>query len=348
MDKDLIVSKEDFLKSNFINSVKSIVESTNENNIDSNILEIKETINNFNLITESATNIEENIITEKTIKSLKKEKIIHYSLEKSAFKNLSPFITNSLITIGAESSVGKTSFTSQLVLDILKENKDTILAFYSLDDSKNFLLSKMLTQLENNYNIITSGRVAIFECLKIYNFQSELLKLIENAKEKLKIKNPRLLVVIDYLQIIDHESYNLREGLNKVCKDLKNIQKSLKCTMLLISQFNRQMNLITNAMSKVNTLSRYRETSEIENVSDLCINLEAVKSLKKKSYNTKIYIVKNKRGEKDIIFISMRNNYTFSTFVPKKLKNSIALSKSRYYNAIEKIEKSQEDDDLIF
>lgn len=373
IDKELIINKEDYIKNNLINNLKTILTQTNNNNIDSNILEIKNIIEEFNIISESNFNIEENIIDDKDIiqleETLKNKK--SYNLENTSFYNLSPFINNKLITIGAESSVGKTAFSTQLALNLLENNNDTILAFFSLDDSKTFLLTKMINYLLSKHNIeydvsnikkykntflklIYSKRIAIFENIHIYSLYSELLKFINNAKEN--IKNPRLIVVIDYLQIIDHESYNLREGLNKICKDLKNIQKKLDCMMIILSQFNRLpiINTIqTNNNNKenikentINTLSRYRETSEIENISDICINLEAVRN---KKYNTRLYIVKNKSGEKDLIFTSTREKYTFSTFIEiDRNAKKLDFNKKQHYNNIDNTNNKNDIEDTIF
>lgn len=349
IDKDLIINKEDYIKSDFLNSLRSILNDTNKNNIDNNILAIKNKLEEFNILNESNFNIDDTIINkdymDSIIKLIKNTK--YYNLDKTSFINLKEFIKDVLITIGAESSVGKTSFATQLSLDILNNNEDTILAFYSLDDSKFFLTKKMISYLLKDYNqstdkelvklindnknkslkLLTSERIAVFEQLNIYNLYSQLIKFKKNAQDKLNIKSPRLIVVIDYLQIIDHESNNLREGLNKTCKDLKDIQKKLNCMMFLLSQFNRSKD------NNVNTLIRYRETSEIENISDICMNLESIKNSNK--YNIKLYIVKNKTGEKDKEFVSFRNSYNFDTFKyddSKKYIKSIDFNSNNNYN----------------
>ncbi|MDA0004997.1 DnaB-like helicase C-terminal domain-containing protein, partial [Brachyspira hyodysenteriae] len=328
IDKDLIVDKEDYLKNELINSLREKLNEINKSNIDNSILEIKNILKEFTILNEDNLNIEENILNDNTIEYLINT-IVNtkpYNLEDTSFEVLKDFLKDYLITIGAESSVGKTSFVSQLALEILQKNDNTILAFYSLDDSKAFLTKKMILQLISNnkkknntdfiklinkhkndlLNILFSSRIAIFEKLNIYNLHNQLLKLKQNASSKLNIKEPRIIVVIDYLQIIDHDSSNLREGLNKVCSYLKDIQKKLNCMMILLSQFNRSKE------TNINTLIRYRETSEIENISDLCINLESINN--QENYNTKLYIVKNKDGEKNKIFTSLRNEYRFSKF----------------------------------
>ena len=358
IDKDLIINKEDYLKKEVISVLREKLNSINNDNIDSSILEIDKILKEFNILNESNINIEENILNNDSI-----EHLIHlikntksYNLENTSFIALKDFLKNSLITIGAESSAGKTSFASQLALEILKNNDDSILTFYSLDDSKIFLIKKMILQLINNnnesdfiklvnknkndLNVLLSGRIAIFEKLNIYNIYSELLKIKKNAIDKLKIKEPRIIVIIDYLQIIDHDSKNLREGLNKICSYLKYIQKEFNCMMILLSQFNRSKE------ANINTLIRYRETSEIENISDLCINLESIEN--QDNYNTKLYIVKNKSGEKNNVFTSFRNIYTFSKF--EEHNNIISTPNKIYISNNDKYEEynTENIDDVIF
>lgn len=362
IDRDLIIDKEDYIKNELINNLKEKLNEVNKNNIDNSILEIKNILKEFTILNEENINIEENILNNNSIEHLINLMINTkpYNLENSSFIELKDYIRDSLITIGAESSVGKTSFASQMALELLENNDDTILAFYSLDDSKVFLTKKMIMQLlykknkkknyidedikkiinkhKNDLKLLLSGRIAIFEKINIYNLYVQLLKLKNNAINKLNIKEPRIIVVIDYLQIIDHDSTNLREGLNKVCSSLKNIQKELNCMMILLSQFNRSKE------TNINTLIRYRETSEIENISDLCINLESIQNVD--SYNTKLYIVKNKSGEKNKIYTSLRNIYNFSIFNEYKAL-PIILNQSNIYQTSEDY-NSESIDDFIF
>lgn len=361
IDKELILNKNDFIKNNLINSLNNILKDINNNNIDNSIIEIKNILDSFNEINERNINLEENIINNSIINTLidNINNTKHYKLNNSSFKELENYIRNGLITIGAESSVGKTAFATQISLDLLENNNDTILAFYSLDDSKFFLLKKMIDYLVKKHNLlnknykdkelieviknnslklITSNRIAIFDNFYIYNLYPELLKFKQYIIEKSNIKKPNLIVVIDYLQIINHESTNLREGLNNICKELKNIQKKLNCIILLISQFNR-----STKENNINTLTRYRETSEIENVSDLCINLEAINL---HQYNTKIYIVKNKAGKKDEKFLSFRNGIYFNKLILDNKKNifkKLDFNDSNDYNEI-----NDNIEDLIF
>ena len=364
IDKDLIIDKEDYLKNELIILLRDKIYDINKDNINNSILEIKNILKEFSILNERTADIEENILNNNSLENLINviSNTKSYNLENTSFSELKDFIKDSLITIGAETSVGKTSFASQLSLELLENNDDTILAFYSLDDSKIFLIKKMIMQLlhkninKKNYNnfeklinkykdsslkLLLSGRIAIFDKLNIYNLYSQLLKLKKNAENELNIKNPKIIVVIDYLQIIDYDSNNLREGLNKTCSYLKDIQKQLNCMMILLSQFNRSKE------NNINTLIRYRETSEIENISDLCINLESISN--QSSYNTKLYIVKNKAGERNKIFTSLRDIYTFNKFREYNTSTSIVINKE-YTNDNFTIENytSENIDEFIF
>ena len=105
IDKDLIISKEEYIKNDFLNSLKIILNETNKNNIDSNILEIKNKLDEFNAFYEDNSNIEENIINENSIEYLINliSNTKNYNLKNSSFSELESFLRDSLITVGAES-----------------------------------------------------------------------------------------------------------------------------------------------------------------------------------------------------------------------------------------------------
>lgn len=139
----------------------------------------------------------------------------------------------------------------------------------------------------------------------IYNH----LKTIKNYHSD--IENLQIIVVIDYLQVIEHDYKDNREGLNRACKELKNIQKSFNCMLIALSQLSNEGN--------------YRETSEIRNISDIIIKLynekEYLEREKKKSvdYDTSMNFIfsieKNKAGQKGMIYkAKINSNFNFYDF----------------------------------
>ena len=213
-------------------------------------------------------------------------------------------IRNGFITIGGEASAGKTSFLNALSIDILKENPDTCFLFYSLDDSLPLSGKRILSQLNNenlfrkdidksihakgeNENLL--NRIVIMDNLNINNIdrQAKAVKRLTDCK--------KIIIGIDYLQIISNtgtgtqQTFDKRDYLNNTLKQLKEYQKVLEkeggCIVFLLSQLNRN--------TKSDTF-RYRDTSEIENQSDVCIDLSQEKDNETKKLTA--IINKNKLG----------------------------------------------------
>ena len=206
-------------------------------------------------------------------------------------------IREGLITIGAEPSAGKTSLLTALSIDILQHNPDTALLFYSMDDSFYLSGKRILSQLsgknlfytdpqdfppisEESWGILS--RMVIKESLNIATLEREA----EKVKELCGCT--QIIIGIDYLQIITNIRETVqREFLNTVVKELKEIQKRQKCIVFLLSQLNRDTK---------STGFRYRETSEIENQSDVCLDI--IQGNDKETPDRTIKVSKNKLGLK--------------------------------------------------
>jgi len=216
------------------------------------------------------------------------ESVRSYQLSNT-FKALSDpdynLIRDGLITIGAEANAGKTSFLTALCIDILKHNDDTAFLMYSLDDSTTMTAKRILSQIAqtNLFNKINPNdldkinpnminRIVLSEDLNINRLEEDAIITLKRTKKD------RIIIGIDYLQIIPINFYNntaRRENFNDAIKQIKEVQKKLHnqgCIIFLISQLNRDTD---------STTFRYRETSEIENQSDVCIDI---------LFNTKIEV----------------------------------------------------------
>ena len=245
-------------------------------------------------------------------------------------------IRDSFMTIAGFSSSGKTTFATQMALDILNHNINTVLVVYSIDDSKSFIKKKMYKQLlDNNDNIDIStvsplgneilnykshinknimDRIHLFENVNLFSDINSIdiyrdLLAISNYHNN--IANLKLIVIIDYMQILEHDNQNVREGLNRACKELKNIQKHFNCMLIALSQLSNEGN--------------YRETSEIKNISDIIIKLynerEYIEKVLKKTsmLNTAMNFIfaieKNKAGIKGMVYkASINSNFSFAHF----------------------------------
>jgi replicative DNA helicase len=125
-------------------------------------------------------------------------------------------------------------------------------------------------------------------------------------------RSDRIIIAIDYLQIMPTDGQLLRESLNATVKELKEFQKAMNCLLLLVSQLNR---------STDSTTYRYRETSEIENQSDVCLDMFHINEpgSKKPDYanqQREIKCSKNKIGPKGAVFrTSIDSHFRFSRLV---------------------------------
>lgn len=220
-------------------------------------------------------------------------------------------IRDGLITIGGEASAGKTSFLTELAFDILKNNESTCFIFFSFDDSAKTTVNRILTQQYNHnffqgalsedeltHKLSDSAHPAhpFKRCCII---PGEILDgatcegIIESVKTKTNCN--RVIIAIDYLQIMRVDGGERREALNRLLLSLKEMQKKLAdcepdagCILFVLSQFSRG--------SDANTF-RYRETSEIENVSDVCLDLTT-----DSTGAISINVAKNKIGKRNVKF----------------------------------------------
>jgi len=223
-------------------------------------------------------------------------------------------IRDGLIVLGGEAGMGKTSFMTQIIIELLRHHTDMAGLIITLDDSFKRLDRRIVSQVHKKNLLLGEIDERLFDdsvISRISTWDSMLVSQLKGWAGAVKRKHnaQKIVIGIDYLHIIREERSQptQREYFNDVVSQLKDIQKALSpgCVMLLLSQFNRQVESMTR---------RYRETSEIENVAEVCIDItgkyvrEIIPGLeadKKKRYKPAysdptryIEITKNKAGDK--------------------------------------------------
>jgi len=228
-------------------------------------------------------------------------------------------IRDGFITIGGEASSGKTSFVLDLAIDLLTHTEETCFLFYSLDDSIPITGKRILSQL-NKKNLF---RETIDKHLEMKPYESLLKRIairdriniarLDGEAERLKTMTGcnKIIIGIDYLQAIPAPADycgDRRQLFNDNLKALKEkqiaIQEDGGCILFCLSQMNRGGNAGDY---------RYRETSEIENQSDVCIDLELPAIRKKIDGKDKYFpdretdkrivrVQKNKMGQRGMTF----------------------------------------------
>lgn len=220
-----------------------------------------------------------NEVLEKVYESIFEEKP---PVLQTGFRDLDTILSgvenSSLITIGARPAMGKTSFATNIMLNLLEQNKKCL--FFSLEMSEEQAIKRLLGQigevdsmlLRNLDGILRRKQSVekIAEALnKISKYDLTIIDDVHNAdeiKEQIEQIKPEF-VFIDYLQLIDVPSKKPRsESFEKVMRDLKKIAKDNNCIIFMTSQLSRA---IESRCDKRPLLSDLRESGAIENISDV-------------------------------------------------------------------------------
>lgn len=260
------------------------------------------------------------------------DKILNYKVESYKLNRFECFSHNEikacrkgLITIGGLTNTGKTSLVTALGIDILKNNMSTGLLYFSLDDCKYLTGNRIISQLVNentfnNKNMDASNiskmdidilkRIVMIDNIGTFDIE-EITCYCELVKQKTQCSD--LIIVFDYLQIIRNDSGSpIRDFINTIVTEIKKFQKATNYLVIIISQLARN--------SKSEYEHTFRETSEIENQSDVCIIISDARNDDKvdimlngqiHSAEKTIFITKNKLGRKIQFKFMINTNFNW-------------------------------------
>ena len=241
-----------------------------------------------------------------------------------------------LVAVGAETSLGKTTFIMQIADNIAKSGKDVLI--FSLEMSQFELISKSISRItyekclsDNKPLKYAKTQLGISDGSRYLKYSQEEKDLIsESEKEYTKGIGEHLIiresvadmtvnqvkaiiqaryeavkeypvVIIDYLQLLQHEDRYINSN-DKLRTDvnitsLKRVSRDFKIPIIVISSFNR------TGYDKEVSYSSFKESGGIEYSSDVIIALK--QSDKGFIPNTDISkrviecsILKNRQGEK--------------------------------------------------
>lgn len=201
---------------------------------------------------------------------------------QTGFKDLDIILSgvenSSIITIGARPAMGKSSFATNIMLNLLEQNKKCL--FFSLELSEEEIIKRLLSQigevdahLLKMPNEISKREKNVEKIAEALNKLTEYdLTISDNShstdeiKEQIEQVKPEF-VFIDYLQLIDVPPKKPRsESFEKVMRDLKKIAKDNNCIIFITSQLSRALE---SRMDKRPLLSDLRVSGAIENISDV-------------------------------------------------------------------------------
>ncbi len=219
----------------------------------------------------------------------------------------------SLITIGAETGLGKTTFVLQMMNSIARRGDDALII--SLEMSKHELISRSISAL--TYKLDKENAVTVPEIMKSMQEESRLRprqrEILEKAKEQFfKEQAPNLyireamgdmstdkirdiledhvqqklaspVVMVDYLQLLQppatiHHSMTDKQVIDRNIMSLKQISRDYNTPVIVISALNRmtyttQQTNNDGPKSKRVKLESFKESGAIEYSSDIVIGL---------------------------------------------------------------------------
>lgn len=231
---------------------------------------------------------------------------------RSGFDNLDKlllgFRPGELICIAGRPSVGKTSISIQLGLNILKYYNTKIM-FVSLEMPYDQICFKILSNMSGvPLSSFIQGKLStntIHQCLEIINknaipmyiydsFHLTISKLRTILMQRIKKDGVRL-VIIDYLQLIDsnikNSQYNKEQEISEISRSLKRMAKELNVTIIALSQMSRD---IEKRNEKEPKLSDLRGSGSLEQDCDKVLFIYRPDNNNRQLLN--LFVAKNRNG----------------------------------------------------
>ena len=194
----------------------------------------------------------------------------------------------SFILIAGRTSMGKTAFTLNLMIDILRQNhpvlmfsiemtaKELMRRFIAIEtdfDINDVKSAKFCNQPDNNSAVLSAFEIVKGWPVYINDKTSKLIDIINQIKFfcfKHKIK----IVIIDYLQLIHYSAAgrNREQEVSHISRTLKGLAKELGITIIALSQLSRAPEGKGRKTPRP-VLSDLRESGSLEQDADVVIFL---------------------------------------------------------------------------
>lgn len=264
--------------------------------------------NMFKILETEVFNLTNQIKTKKLVNSAElltnifselKEKFLNPRLPglTSGFNNLDlltqGFQKSDLIIIAGRPSIGKTAFSLNIVLNVLKRTRLPIL-FFSLEMSKEQIMYRLLA-METNINPkrLRSGQLYQNDWLKLTKIIKIMSKLpifiddspnlsIQDIRSKIKtiiLEQTQIgIVIIDYLQLMQNlkvKNESRVQEISQITRSLKTIAREFNIPIIALSQLSRS---VETRIDQKPILSDLRESGSIEQDADLVLMLYKPKS----------------------------------------------------------------------
>ena len=224
------------------------------------------------------------------------------------------FQKSDLIIIAGRPSMGKTAFSLNIAIHILKNQRLPVL-FFNLEMSKEQLIYRLLSNETKISNIrLRSGSIQkkdwlkisdtikSFSCLPFFIDDSATLSIqeIRSKVKKLLFDETKIgLIIIDYLQLMQNPNFisdNRVQELSRITRSLKIIAREFNIPVIALSQLSRNLE---SRLNKRPILSDLRESGSIEQDADLVLMLyrdNYYNSTKYQTNFTELIVAKHRNG----------------------------------------------------
>lgn len=261
-------------------------------------------------------------------------------------ETIGSFQNGCLHYIGARTSMGKTTFIMNLIQNIMNNEPETLIAFMSLEMTKETIAAKLLCMKAcvpfKDYSRLQFNEESSMRLFEAQRLLSDSL-IIDDSPLDIAMLSSRIrrfvradkakIVFIDYLTCIKAtENFNTsHEKVNQVSKALLSLAKELNIPIVCLAQLNRS---VTARTDKTPTLADFRESGSIEEDADVCMLLHRPQYYDK--YNTDsfthVIIAKNRLlGELKELNYSWDQNkpgiYTENGDIKNVMASDVARSK---------------------
>ena len=242
-----------------------------------------------------------------------------------------------LLLIAARPGMGKTSIALNIALNVAKKNPDKTVAFFSLEMSREQLVSRLLSNesFVDSQNLLT-GQLSEDEWTKLGIAASALsqtdIRVDDNPSitvAEMNAKCRRLdnlgLVLIDYLQLMtsaggpQRSSDNRVQIVSEISRALKIMAKELNVPVICLSQLSRANE---SRSDKRPMLSDLRESGAIEQDADEVLFLYRDDYYNENSEEKNVaecIVAKNRHGETGTVKLQWLPQYT--TFADREWKH---------------------------
>lgn len=216
-----------------------------------------------------------------------------------------------LVVIGARPSMGKSAFVLRVARTVAAVGPVLKL---TMEDSANMLVSRHVaaagrvnladvrspdpSRVPANFWDGVSEGVEALQPLKLYVNDQPALELHDVRRKALQVKGREgdlLLIIVDYLQLMEGEGESRAQELTRIARGLKRLAKELNCVVLVLSQLSREADK-TDAPPRLDHLA---ESGGIEQAADVIGLLWREGRRKPKPGNehtAQVELVKNKNG----------------------------------------------------